>query len=79
MIAQAFRDDLYYRLAEIVVKIGLAERAGRYCWRAASSAFAREMNPRSGPVPDARKLSCPQLAGNVRSWRTASMGGYHGR
>jgi two-component system NtrC family response regulator len=50
MIAEGrFRDDLYYRLAEIVVKIpSLAERAGDAVLLARSfvSRFAREMNPR---------------------------------
>ena len=44
-----FRDDLYYRLAEIVVKIpSLGERAGDAVMLARSfvSRFAREMNPK---------------------------------
>jgi two-component system NtrC family response regulator len=44
-----FREDLYYRLAEIVVKIpGLAERAGDAVLLARHFAarFAREMNPK---------------------------------
>ena len=50
MIAEGrFRDDLYYRLAEIVVKIpSLAERAGDAVLLARNfvSRFAREMNPK---------------------------------
>ena len=52
-----FRDDLYYRLAEIVVKIpSLAERAGDAVLLARHfvTRFAREMNPKvQGLAPDA--------------------------
>jgi two-component system NtrC family response regulator len=58
MIADGrFREDLYYRLAEIVVKIpSLAERPGDAVLLARHSAnlFAREMNPKvQGLAPDA--------------------------
>jgi two-component system, NtrC family, response regulator len=58
MIAEGrFRDDLYYRLAEIVVKIpSLAERSGDPVLLARHflNRFAREMNPKvHGLSPDA--------------------------
>ena len=58
MIADGrFREDLYYRLAEIVVKIpSLAERAGDAVLLARHfvNRFARELNPKR-PVAVARR------------------------
>ncbi|MEO0062990.1 MAG: Transcriptional regulatory protein ZraR, partial [Pseudomonadota bacterium] len=54
---QRFREDLFYRLAEVVVRIpGLAERPGDAVLLAKAflKRFAREMNPSiSGFAPDA--------------------------
>jgi two-component system NtrC family response regulator len=66
-----FRDDLYYRLAEIVVKIpSLAERAGDALLLARHfvSRFAREMNAKiQGLAPDAADaIEAYPWPGNVR-------------
>jgi two-component system NtrC family response regulator len=66
-----FRDDLYYRLAEIVVKIpSLAERAGDAVLLARHFVirFAREMNPKvQGLSPDATEvIDAYHWPGNVR-------------
>ncbi|QNM83828.1 PEP-CTERM-box response regulator transcription factor [Sphingomonas sabuli] len=66
-----FREDLYYRLAEIVVKIpSLAERPGDAVLLARHFAnrFARDMNPRvQGLSPDAvAAVSAHPWPGNVR-------------
>ena len=67
-----FREDLYYRLAEIVVRIpSLAERAGRRrrCSRGISSTqYAATMNPQvTGLAPDARAaIDAWGWPGNVR-------------
>jgi len=72
MIGEArFREDLYYRLAEIVVKIpSLAERAGDCVLLARHFAnlFAREMNPKvQGLSPDAlAAIDAYAWPGNVR-------------
>ncbi|GAB5347716.1 PEP-CTERM-box response regulator transcription factor [Alteriqipengyuania sp. 357] len=72
MIAnQTFREDLYYRLAEIVVPIPtLAERAGDAALlaRAFLTRFAAEMNPQvKGFAPDAMAaLDAHDWPGNVR-------------
>jgi two-component system NtrC family response regulator len=72
MIADSrFRDDLYYRLAEIVVKIpSLAERAGDAVLLARhfASRFARELNPKvQGLAPDAvDAIDAYPWPGNVR-------------
>src|SRR5687768_17315145 len=72
MIAEGrFRDDLYYRLAEIVVKIpSLAERAGDAVLLARHfvTRFAREMNPKvQGLSPDAiDAIDGHSWPGNVR-------------
>ena len=72
MIADGrFRDDLYYRLAEIVVKIpSLAERAGDAVLLARHfvTRFAAEMNPRvQGLAPDAADaIDAYSWPGNVR-------------
>ena len=72
MIAEGrFRDDLYYRLAEIVVKIpSLAERAGDAVLLARHfvGRFAREMNPKvQGLSPDAvEAIDAYGWPGNVR-------------
>ena len=72
MIAeQTFRDDLYYRLAEIVVSIpSLAERPGDagLLAKAFLTRFAREMNPQvKGFAPDAlAALDTHEWPGNVR-------------
>jgi two-component system NtrC family response regulator len=72
MIAQGrFRDDLYYRLAEIVVKIpSLSERAGDAVLLARhfTNRFARELNPRvQGLAPDAlAAIDAHDWPGNVR-------------
>jgi two-component system NtrC family response regulator len=72
MIADGrFRDDLYYRLAEIVVKIpSLAERAGDAVLLARHFAnrFARELNPKvQGLSPDAiAAIDAYDWPGNVR-------------
>jgi len=72
MIAEGrFRDDLYYRLAEIVVKIpSLSERAGDAVLLARHfvSRFAREMNPKvQGLAPDAADaIDAYPWPGNVR-------------
>ncbi|HEU0311110.1 MAG TPA: PEP-CTERM-box response regulator transcription factor [Sphingomicrobium sp.] len=66
-----FRDDLYYRLAEIVVTIpSLGERAGDAVLLARHfvARFAREMNPRiQGLSPDAADaIDAHPWPGNVR-------------
>jgi two-component system, NtrC family, response regulator len=66
-----FREDLYYRLAEIVVKIpGLAERAGDpvLLAKAFLARFAREMNPQvRGFAADAlTAIDAWHWPGNVR-------------
>ena len=66
-----FRDDLYYRLAEIVVKIpSLAERAGDAVLLARNfvSRFAREMNSKVQKLsPDAAEaIDAYAWPGNVR-------------
>ena len=72
MIADGrFRDDLYYRLAEIVVKIpSLAERSGDSVLLARHfvNRFAREMNPKvQGLSPDAlAAIDSHGWPGNVR-------------
>ncbi len=69
--AGSFREDLYYRLAEIVVTIpSLAERAGDAVLLARHfvSRFAREMNPKvQGLSPDAiDAVDAYPWPGNVR-------------
>ncbi|QDM39833.1 PEP-CTERM-box response regulator transcription factor [Altererythrobacter sp. TH136] len=69
--AGTFREDLFYRLAEIVVKVPtLAERPGDAVLLAKSflSRFAPEMNPRvKGFAPDALSaIDAWQWPGNVR-------------
>ena len=69
--AQSFREDLYYRLAEIVVKIpSLAERPGDAVLLARhfTTRFARELNPRVGGLgPDAlAAIDAYPWPGNVR-------------
>jgi two-component system NtrC family response regulator len=69
--AGTFREDLYYRLAEVVVKIPtLSERAGDAVLLARHFAnrFAREMNPKvQGLAPDAVTAIDSYLwPGNVR-------------
>ena len=72
MIAnETFREDLYYRLAEIVVTIpSLAQRAGDAALLAKAFLvrFAREMNPQvKGFAPDAlAALDAHDWPGNVR-------------
>jgi len=72
MIAEGrFRDDLYYRLAEIVVKIpGLAERAGDAVLLARHfvSRFSKELNPKVQSLsPDAADaIDSYGWPGNVR-------------
>jgi len=72
MIAEGtFREDLFYRLAEIVVRIpGLAERHGDgiLLAKAFLKRFAKEMNPAvSGFAPDALKaIDGHDWPGNVR-------------
>ena len=72
MIGQeTFREDLYYRMAEIVVRIpSLAERAGDAALLAKAflNRFAREMNPQvKGFAPDALTvLDAHDWPGNVR-------------
>ena len=66
-----FREDLYYRLAEVVVKIpSLAERAGDSVLLARHfvNLFAREMNPKvQGLAPDAiAAIDAYAWPGNVR-------------
>jgi two-component system NtrC family response regulator len=66
-----FRDDLYYRLAEIVVKIpSLSDRAGDAVLLARHfvSRFARDMNPKvQGLSPDATDaIDAYAWPGNVR-------------
>jgi len=66
-----FREDLYYRLAEVVVKIpSLAERAGDSVLLARHfvNLFAREMNPKvHGLAPDAiAAIDAYAWPGNVR-------------
>ena len=79
MIADGrFRDDLYYRLAEIVVKIpSLAERAGRR--GAARASFRQPLRARDepqGPGPRARTrpMRSTPMPGRATSasWKTAS-------
>lgn len=69
--AGTFREDLFYRLAEIVVRIpGLAERHGDAVLLAKSflKKFAREMNPAvTGFAPDALSaIDAHDWPGNVR-------------
>lgn len=69
--AGTFREDLFYRLAEIVVRIpGLAERHGDAVLLAKSflKRFAREMNPSvTGFAPDALSaIDAHDWPGNVR-------------
>ena len=69
--AGTFREDLFYRLAEIVVRIpGLAERHGDAVLLAKSflKRFAREMNPSvTGFAPDAlAAIDAHEWPGNVR-------------
>ena len=69
--AGSFREDLYYRLAEIVVAIpSLAERAGDAVLLARHfvNRFAREMNPKvQGLSPDATDaIDAYPWPGNVR-------------
>jgi len=69
--AGTFREDLYYRLAEVVVKIPtLAERAGDAVLLARHfvNRFAREMNPKvQGLSPDAiAAIDSYSWPGNVR-------------
>ena len=69
--AGSFREDLYYRLAEIVVRIpSLAERAGDAVLLARHfvNRFARDMNPRvQGLAPDAAAaIDAHGWPGNVR-------------
>ncbi|QDP19916.1 PEP-CTERM-box response regulator transcription factor [Sphingomonas xanthus] len=72
MIADGrFRDDLYYRLAEIVVKIpSLSERSGDAVLLARHfvSRFARDLNPKvQGLAPDgADAIDAHPWPGNVR-------------
>jgi two-component system, NtrC family, response regulator len=72
MIAQGtFREDLFYRLAEIVIRIpGLAERHGDgvLLAKAFLKRFAKEMNPAvTGFAPDALKaIDGHDWPGNVR-------------
>jgi two-component system NtrC family response regulator len=72
MIAQGrFREDLFYRLAEVVVKIpSLAERPGdaTLLAKAFLKRFAKEMNPQvTGFAPDAlAAIDAWQWPGNVR-------------
>jgi two-component system NtrC family response regulator len=72
MIADGrFREDLYYRLAEIVVKIpSLTERSGDSVLLARHfvNRFAREMNPKvQGLAPDAiAAIDAYGWPGNVR-------------
>jgi two-component system, NtrC family, response regulator len=72
MIAQGrFREDLFYRLAEVVVKIpSLAERPGDATLLAKTflKRFAKEMNPQvTGFAPDAlAAIDAWQWPGNVR-------------
>ena len=66
-----FREDLYYRLAEVVVKIpSLAERAGDSVLLARHfvNLFARDMNPKvQGLAPDAvAAIDAYNWPGNVR-------------
>ena len=70
-VAGSFREDLYYRLAEIVVKIPtLAERPGDAVLLARHfvTRFAREMNPKvSGLSPEALgAIDAYPWPGNVR-------------
>ena len=69
--AGSFREDLYYRLAEIVVKIpSLAERPGDAVLLARhfTTRFARELNPKVGGLgPDAlAAIDAYPWPGNVR-------------
>ncbi|NQZ47226.1 MAG: sigma 54-interacting transcriptional regulator, partial [Erythrobacter sp.] len=69
--AGTFREDLFYRLAEIVVRIpGLAERHGDAVLLAKAflKKFAAEMNPAvTGFAPDAlAAIDAHQWPGNVR-------------
>ena len=69
--AGAFREDLFYRLAEIVVRIpGLAERHGDpvLLAKAFLKRFAAEMNPAvTGFAPDAlAAIDAHEWPGNVR-------------
>jgi len=72
MIAQGrFREDLFYRLAEVVVKIpSLAERPGdaTLLAKAFLNRFAKEMNPQvTGFAPEAlAAIDAWQWPGNVR-------------
>lgn len=69
--AETFREDLYYRMAEVVVPIPtLAQRAGDAALLAKAflTRFAREMNPQvKGFAPDAlAALDTHDWPGNVR-------------
>jgi len=69
--AGTFREDLFYRLAEIVVRIpGLAERHGDAVLLAKAflKRFAKEMNPSvAGFAPDAlAAIDSHEWPGNVR-------------
>ncbi len=73
--AGSFREDLYYRLAEIVVRIpALRERTGDAVLlaRAFAARFAREMNPQvKGLAPDAiAAIDAWGWPGNVRELET---------
>lgn len=78
MIAdQSFRDDLYYRLAEVTVNIpSLIERTGDAVLLAKHfvSRFSREMNRQSRECSSSALTAIDQWQwpGNVRSLRTAS-------
>ena len=68
---ETFREDLYYRMAEIVVRIpSLSERAGDAALLAKAflNRFAQEMNPSvKGFAPDAlAALDAHKWPGNVR-------------
>lgn len=71
IVAGSFREDLFYRLAEIVVRIpGLAERHGDavLLGKAFLKRFAKEMNPSvSGFAPNAlAAIDAHDWPGNVR-------------
>ena len=79
-----FREDLYYRLAEIVVKIpSLAERAGDAVLLARHfvNKLSRELNPAvQGLAPTRSRRSTPWLAGQCpRARKPYQAGGNHGR